>query len=57
MTSDWIIVKSKIKELAGSYSVSKDFSETLNAKVKQMIEEAKKRAEANNRKTVMGRDL
>lgn len=57
MTADSIIVKSKIKEFTGNYSVSGDFSEVLNAKVKQMIQDAVKRAEANNRKTVMGRDL
>ncbi|HIH32563.1 TPA: DUF1931 domain-containing protein [Candidatus Woesearchaeota archaeon] len=57
MTSDWIIVKSKIKELTGTYNVSAEFSDVLNVKVRQMVQEAVKRAEANNRKTVMGRDL
>ena len=57
MTSDWVIVKSKIKELVGTYNVSGDFGEVLNSKVKQMIQDAMKRAEANNRKTVMGRDI
>jgi histone H3/H4 len=57
MGSDWIVVKSKIKELTGIYSVSGDFAETLNAKVKQMVHDAVKRAEANSRKTVMSRDL
>lgn len=57
MVSDWIIVKSKIKELVGQYNVSGDFSEVLNEKVKQMIHDAVKRAEANSRKTIMGRDL
>ena len=57
MVSDWIIVKSKIKELVGQYNVSGDFSDVLNEKVKQMIKDAVKRAEANGRKTVMGRDL
>jgi len=57
MTSDWVIVKTKIKELAGTYSVSSDFGEELNKKVKQMIEDAVKRAEANGRKTVMARDI
>lgn len=52
-----IIVKSKIKELVGNYSVSSDFADVLNAKVKHIVEEAVKRAEANNRKTVMGRDI
>ncbi len=57
MASDWIIVKSKIKELTGQYNVSGDFSTVLNEKVKQMVKDAVKRAETNNRKTVMGRDL
>lgn len=57
MGSDWIIVKSKIKEIAGQYNVSGDFPEVLNEKVKQMVQDAIKRAESNNRKTVMGRDL
>jgi len=57
MTSEWVIVKSKIKEMVGTYNVSADFSEELNKKVKQMIQDAMKRAEANGRKTVMGRDI
>jgi histone H3/H4 len=57
MTSDWVIVKSKIKEMVGTYNVSADFTEELNKKVKQMIQDAMKRAEANGRKTVMGRDI
>ena len=57
MVSDWIIVKSKIKELVGAYNVSAEFSDVLNQKVKQMVHDAMKRAEANGRKTVMGRDL
>ncbi|MFA5796908.1 MAG: DUF1931 domain-containing protein [Candidatus Woesearchaeota archaeon] len=52
-----IIVKSKIKELVGNYSVSSDFADVLNEKVKVMVHDAVKRAEANSRKTVMGRDL
>lgn len=57
MTHESIIVKSQIKHLVGSYNVSGDFAEVLNQKTKQMIQDALKRAEANNRKTVMGRDL
>ncbi|MEM4637439.1 MAG: DUF1931 domain-containing protein [Candidatus Woesearchaeota archaeon] len=57
MASKWIIVKSKVKELTTQYSVSEDFYETLNEKVKQTIKDAIKRAEANKRKTVMGRDI
>jgi histone H3/H4 len=57
MTSEWIIVKSKIKEMVGTINVSADFNDELNKKVKQMIQDAVKRAEANGRKTVMGRDI
>ena len=57
MTSDWVIVKSKIKEMVGTFNVSADFNDELNKKVKQMIQESIKRAEANGRKTVMGRDI
>ncbi|MFH1173544.1 MAG: DUF1931 domain-containing protein [archaeon] len=55
--SDTIIVKSKIKELVGNYNVSSDFSEELDKKVKLLIADAVKRAEANGRKTVMGKDI
>lgn len=57
MTSDWVIVKTKIREMAGNYSVSTDFGEELNNKVKQIIQDAIKRAEANGRKTIMARDI
>lgn len=57
MVSDWVIVKSKIKEIVGKTNVSADFNDELNKKVKQMIQDAVKRAEANGRKTVMGRDI
>jgi len=55
--NEWVIVKTKIKDMVGTYSVSADFTEELNKKVKQMIQDAMKRAEANGRKTVMGRDI
>lgn len=57
MSTDHIVVKAKIKELVGDYQVSADFVDALNAKTLQIIEDAKKRAEANGRKTVMGRDI
>ncbi len=57
MSSDWIVVKSKVKEITGAINVSADFYDTLNSKVKQMVHDSIKRAEANGRKTIMGRDL
>lgn len=52
-----IVVKAKIKELAGNYNVSGDFAEALDAKVSELVKTAIARAEANNRKTVMAKDL
>ena len=52
-----VVVKSKIKELTAGYSVSGDFADELDRKVKSMIENAISRAKANARKTVMARDL
>ncbi len=55
--ADSVVVKAKIKELVGNYNVASDFAEALDAKVRELIAEAVKRAEANNRKTVMAKDL
>lgn len=52
-----IVVKAKIKELAGNYNVSSDFAEALDVKVNELVKQAIARAEANNRKTVMAKDL
>jgi histone H3/H4 len=55
--SDSIVIRTKIKELAETFSVSSDFAEVLDKKVKDMVEEAKRRAEANGRRTIMSKDL
>ena len=55
--NEWVIVKTKIRDIVAPVNVSADYVETLNAKVKQMIQDSVKRAEANGRKTVMGRDI
>lgn len=52
-----LVVKAKIKEYAAGYNVASDFSDALNDKVVALIRDAVKRAEANGRKTVMGKDL
>lgn len=52
-----LIVKTKIKEAAKGMNVAGDFADALNEKVKKLIEEAVKRAEANGRRTVQSRDL
>lgn len=55
--SELFIVKSKIKDVAEDLNVSSDFSDALNEKVKLLILEAITRAKANNRKTLMAKDL
>ena len=55
--SDSVVVKAKIKDLAGNYNVAGDFAEALDAKVKALVADALKRAEGNGRRTVMAKDL
>ena len=52
-----LVVKAKIKDIAGTYNVAGDFADALNKKVEQMVKDAIARAEANGRKTVMAKDL
>ncbi|MBS3109119.1 DUF1931 domain-containing protein [Candidatus Woesearchaeota archaeon] len=56
-----LIVKSNIKEATTyqgkAYNVSSDFADALDAKVKEMIQDACRRAGQNNRHTIMPRDL
>lgn len=55
--SGTIVVRTKIKELTENYSVSSDFGDALDEKVKTIIKDAIRRAESNGRKTVMVKDL
>ncbi len=52
-----LIVKSQIKDVAAEFNVSADFAEELNKRVEELIKTACRRADANGRKTVMGKDL
>ncbi len=52
-----VIVKSRVKELAGDMNVAVDFVDALEKKVELLVKEAVDRAKANNRKTVMAKDL
>lgn len=56
-----LVVKAKIKELAKiddkALNVSTDFYEEINKKVTNLITESCKRARANGRNTVMGKDV
>ena len=52
-----LIVKSAVKEALEGNNVSSDFYDALDDEVEEIIEEAARRAEANDRKTVQPRDL
>jgi hypothetical protein len=61
-----VVVKSQIaaivketvkKENSPVDNVAGDFAPALDKKVREMINTAIKRAEANNRRTLMGRDV
>lgn len=52
-----LIVKTKIKDVAKGFDVSRDFADALHVKVEQIIKEACTRAQANGRKTVMAKDV
>lgn len=55
--SDLVIVKAKIKEFAPGFNIAGDVAEALDKKAKELIKSACERAQANNRKTVMAKDL
>lgn len=55
--SELLVVRAKIKDAAKGCNVAGDFAEALDKKVRQLISDACGRAESNNRKTVMPKDL
>jgi histone H3/H4 len=55
--SELIIIRSKLKDIAKGINVSGDFADALDKKTRAIIAEAVERAKANNRKTVMGKDV
>ena len=52
-----LVVKSQVKEIAGDMNVAVEFVDALDKKVESLIKEAIARAKANNRRTVMAKDL
>ncbi len=55
--ADLLVVKAKIKDVCPGFNVAGDLAEALSGKVKAAVDDAVKRAEANGRKTVMGKDV
>jgi histone H3/H4 len=52
-----LVIRSKVRELTGEMSVSKDFCDALDTELEHIIQKAIARAKANNRNTVMARDV
>lgn len=52
-----LIVKSAVKEALGDHNVSADFYDELDDEVSELLNDAARRAEANDRRTVQPRDL
>jgi len=52
-----LIVKSAVKNTLDENNVSADFYDALDAEVEELLEDAARRAEANDRRTVQPRDL
>ncbi len=55
--ADLLVVKSKIKDYVKNMNVAGDFAKELDKQVKELIKDAQQRAKANNRRTVMAKDL
>ncbi|MDY6771276.1 MAG: DUF1931 family protein [Candidatus Nanohaloarchaea archaeon] len=52
-----LIVKANVKEALDDNNVAADFYDALDDEVADLLEDAARRAEANDRKTVQPRDL
>ena len=52
-----LIVKAAVKEALDDKNVSSDFYDALDGEVADLLEDAARRAEQNDRKTVQPRDL
>lgn len=54
-----LVVSKRIKELlnARGYEINKEFIPAVNAKVHELLEQCQARSTANNRKTLMVRDI
>ena len=52
-----LIVKAAVKNRLSNQNVAADFYDALNAEVEEILQDAARRAQDNDRKTVQGRDL
>lgn len=52
-----LIVNSNVKEALAENNISANFYDALNEKVGELLDDAARRTDANDRKTVQPRDL
>lgn len=52
-----LIVKAAVKDALSEQNVSADFYDALDEEVSELLEDAARRSDANDRKTVQPRDL
>ncbi len=57
MMSEGIVVRAKVKEIAGDINVAGDVVPELNKQVEEMLKKAIERAKANGRRTLMAKDI
>ena len=53
----YLVTKTQIKSVVGDINISEEFYPALNQTVEKIIKKALERAKANNRRTLMARDL
>lgn len=56
-TTEMLVVRSKVKDVAHGCNVAGDFADALNKVLNFCVGKAVERAESNSRKTVMAKDL
>jgi histone H3/H4 len=52
-----VIVKAAVRDAVGDLNVGGDFYDELDAEVQTLLDDAERRAQDNDRKTVQARDL
>ncbi len=52
-----VVNKAQVKEAVKDCNISSNFADALDTKVREIITAAEARAKANNRRTVMPKDL
>lgn len=55
--ADLLVVKAKLKDACPGFNVAGDLAEALSGKLGDAVSDAVQRADANGRKTVMGKDV